>query len=75
MFRHPEQGSAIVKNPSGNLDKTKDLSLGIFLGLGSSEPAEQDQDQHDNENEAEPAATVIAGPIERAAADSTKAAQ
>ena len=51
---------------------------GIILNedtLGSSKPAEQNQDQHDNEYEAEPAATVIAGPIERAAPESAKAAK
>jgi len=41
----------------------------------NSELAEQNQDQHDNEYEAEPTATVIAGPIERAAPESAKAAE
>ena len=48
-------------------------TTGTFAG--ASKPAEDDQDQHDNENEAEPASPIIAGPIERAAADSAKASE
>jgi hypothetical protein len=45
-------------------------------GVGSSlKPAEQDQDQHDNEYEAEPAATVVPGPVEGASAEATKATE
>jgi hypothetical protein len=38
-----------------------------------SKPAKQNQDQHDNEYEAEPAATVVAGSVERAAPEPAKA--
>src|SRR5579863_594881 len=41
--------------------------------LGILKLSEQNQDQHDNEYEAEPAATVVAGPIKRAAPEPAKA--
>ena len=42
---------------------------------GRSKPAEQNQDQHDNEHEAEPAATMVSGPVEGASADPAKATE
>jgi CRP-like cAMP-binding protein len=53
---------------------TTDLRPGASR-FGGSEPAEQYQDQHDNENKAEPAAAVITGAVERAAAETAKAAE
>jgi hypothetical protein len=44
------------------------LAVGSFLKL-----AEQDQDQDDNEYEAEPAAAVVAGPVEAIASEPAKA--
>jgi hypothetical protein len=42
---------------------------------GSSKPTEKNQDQHDNEYEAEPAATVLAGPVEETASEPAKASE
>jgi len=49
------------------------LLIEMTWRLGISRLAEQNQDQHDNEYEAEPAAIVVAGPIESAAAEPAKA--
>jgi hypothetical protein len=45
------------------------------LCIGSSKPAEQNQDQNDNEYEAEPAAAIIARPVEGAASEAAKASE
>jgi hypothetical protein len=42
---------------------------------GGSKPSEQNQDQNYNEHEAEPAATVVAGPVEGAAPEAAEASE
>jgi hypothetical protein len=61
------------KNPQRQAQQDEGLAPGQFLRRGGSKLAEQNQDQQDNDYEAEAAATVVTGPVERAAPEAAKA--
>ena len=46
-----------------------------LTGQSGSNPAENNQNQYDNKDKAQPAATIVAGPVKRASADAAEATQ
>jgi hypothetical protein len=74
-FFHVGDGSSTFKDEMGQNFSSLDAAMTSAVAVASalSQLAEQDQDQEDNDHESEPAAPVVAGPIERTAPDPAEA--
>jgi hypothetical protein len=73
---HPKQSIHRPQGPKNRFAQQKaPPKRGFLMILAGSKLAEQNQDQQNNNHKAEAAAPIVASPVKRAAADSTKAAQ
>jgi hypothetical protein len=70
-----EDAGSTFKDEMGQNFSSLDAAMTSAVAVASalSQLAEQDQDQEDNDHESEPAAPVVAGPIERTAPDPAEA--
>jgi hypothetical protein len=69
--RAADVDSAALRQNFSSLDAA--MASAVVVAGDLSQLAEQDQDQEDNDHESEPAAPVVAGPIEGTAPDPAEA--